>query len=254
MPRRLATRRASSTAFSEQHPPWRAASTESSRGHCCSVTPTTSCPWAWSSAAATDESTPPDIATATLMSFPSPLAGEGQGGGIQASLANQRDVPRHHLGVLAHAVEHRRLRLALEMHAHEVQAWHSAAAIHLDRKTHVIEHREVDPVVSGAVSAGPDDGADSVALDVELGATRDPQRRRQLKGNWHPFACAERIDVLHQDAGHVVARGDALSQVVDEVDLAVLGTREPSDQLHPHLVQRPVVQVVPAAMPGRLRL
>src|SRR5258708_13054272 len=61
-----ATRRASSTALSEQHPPCFADSSVSPRGHCCSVTPTTSWPWACRSAAATDESTPPDIATATL--------------------------------------------------------------------------------------------------------------------------------------------------------------------------------------------
>src|SRR5260370_7294899 len=61
-----ATRRASSTALSEQQPPCFADSSVSPRGHCCSVTPTTSWPWACRSAAATDESTPPDIATATL--------------------------------------------------------------------------------------------------------------------------------------------------------------------------------------------
>src|SRR5579859_5969890 len=65
-----ATRRASSTAESEQHPPCRALSSWSSRGHCCSVMPTTSWPCAWSSAAATEESTPPDIATAILTCVP----------------------------------------------------------------------------------------------------------------------------------------------------------------------------------------
>src|SRR5437879_5183359 len=63
----VATRRASSTALREQHPPWRAASSESSRGHCCRVTPTTSWPCPCRSAAATDESTPPHIATAILI-------------------------------------------------------------------------------------------------------------------------------------------------------------------------------------------
>src|SRR5258708_3474355 len=67
MPSSEATRLASSTALSEQHPPCFADSSMSSRGHCCSVTPTTSWPCAWSSAAATDESTPPDIATAILI-------------------------------------------------------------------------------------------------------------------------------------------------------------------------------------------
>src|SRR6478736_1230856 len=66
MPSSAATLRASSTADREQQPPCRDASPESSRGHCCSVTPTTSWPCACSSAAATDESTPPDMATAIL--------------------------------------------------------------------------------------------------------------------------------------------------------------------------------------------
>src|SRR5947207_7764132 len=68
MPSSAATLRASSTADREQQPPCREASSELSRGHCCSVTPTTSWPCACSSAAATDESTPPDIATAILNS------------------------------------------------------------------------------------------------------------------------------------------------------------------------------------------
>src|SRR4029077_2786626 len=67
MPRTFATRRASSTADSEQQPPCFADSSVSPRGHCWSVIPTTSWPWACSNAAATEESTPPDIATAILM-------------------------------------------------------------------------------------------------------------------------------------------------------------------------------------------
>ena len=112
----------------------------------------------------------------------------------------------------------------------------------------------MDPVISGAISAGPDDGAEAVAFDVELGATFDPQRRWQLKRNRHPFSRAQRIDVLEQDAGHVVARFDALRQLVREVDLAVLGAGEPADELDTHPVQGPVVKVVPAAVPGRLRI
>src|ERR671936_1391295 len=64
MPIRAATRRASSTAESEQQPPCTPASS-CPRGHCWSVMPTTSWPCAASSAAVTLESTPPDIATAT---------------------------------------------------------------------------------------------------------------------------------------------------------------------------------------------
>src|SRR5258708_31845912 len=67
MPSWLATRRASSTAESEQQPPFRAASSASPVGHCCSGTPTTSWPSRWSSAAARLESTPPDRATAILI-------------------------------------------------------------------------------------------------------------------------------------------------------------------------------------------
>src|SRR5215471_4273722 len=67
MPSIVATRRASSTADREQQPPCRAASSASPRGHCWSVTPTTSWPSRTSSAATTLESTPPDRATAILM-------------------------------------------------------------------------------------------------------------------------------------------------------------------------------------------
>src|SRR5919198_2137825 len=67
MPSSVATRRASSTADSEQQPPWRASSSASSRGHCGRVRPTTSWPCRWSSSAATLESTPPESATAIRM-------------------------------------------------------------------------------------------------------------------------------------------------------------------------------------------
>src|SRR5262245_46012557 len=67
MPSIVATRRASSTADSEQQPPCRAASPASPRGHCWSVTPTTSCPSRTSSPAATLESTPPERATAIFI-------------------------------------------------------------------------------------------------------------------------------------------------------------------------------------------
>src|SRR5215471_11511849 len=62
-----ATRRASSTADREQQPPCLAVSSSSPRGHCWSVTPTTSWPCCRRSAAATLESTPPDSATAILI-------------------------------------------------------------------------------------------------------------------------------------------------------------------------------------------
>src|SRR2546421_1729295 len=67
MPSRSATRRASSTAPSEQQPPCRALSSSSPRGHCCRVIPTTSWLCSRRSAAATLESTPPDRATATFI-------------------------------------------------------------------------------------------------------------------------------------------------------------------------------------------
>src|ERR1700730_3629856 len=68
MSSRDATRRASSTADSEQQPPWASTSEAASRGHCWSVIPTTECPAAASSAAATEESTPPERATAIFIS------------------------------------------------------------------------------------------------------------------------------------------------------------------------------------------
>src|SRR5271157_5082791 len=63
MPKALATRRASSTAPSEQHPEWRESAWFSC--HICIVRPTTLYPRWTRSAAATLLSTPPDIATRT---------------------------------------------------------------------------------------------------------------------------------------------------------------------------------------------
>src|SRR5579859_8218872 len=68
MPSSPATRRASDTADSEQQPPCFSSSDSSSRGHCWRVMPTTSWPAAANRAAATDESTPPERATATFIS------------------------------------------------------------------------------------------------------------------------------------------------------------------------------------------
>src|SRR5260370_29110544 len=108
----------SSPAHRGRPPPCFADSSMSSRGHCCSVTPTTSWPCAWSSAAATDESTPPDMATAILTEvFPSPLAGEGQGGETRSSFPVVHDLLGDNLPVLTHPIENRRLRLALAVHA-----------------------------------------------------------------------------------------------------------------------------------------
>src|SRR5437868_12052166 len=74
MPSRVATRRASSTASREQHP-WCLSKSRAaiSFGHNCSVTPKTSWPSSRIIAAATDESTPPLMATATFT--PAPTAG-----------------------------------------------------------------------------------------------------------------------------------------------------------------------------------
>src|SRR6266568_6570214 len=238
MARRAATRRASSTAESEQHPPWRAASSESSRGHCCSVTPTTSCPCAWSSAAATDESTPPDIATATLMSFPSPLGGEGQGGGIQSSLAILRDVLRHQLGVLAHTVEDRRLELAHPVHTREVQAGNVRGAVSLDGKSHLVEDRQFHPPVIRTVTARPDDRADAIFHDVELQASLDaqglgpPEIRRPL-----PAGCAVRLYVLPQVGEPRVAEVGACREVVRKADLVAVRTGKVAEQLNSHQME-----------------
>src|SRR5687767_2718977 len=71
MPSVRATRRASSEASVPQHEPKRGAGSVSGRFHTFIVTPTTSKPCSTSSAAATDESTPPDIPT-TMRSPPRP--------------------------------------------------------------------------------------------------------------------------------------------------------------------------------------
>src|SRR5487761_2555152 len=81
MPSWLATRRASSTSATEQQPE------SDSPPHSLSVAPTTaSVPWASAArAAATDESTPPDMATRTRTGLVSQAVGDvgkpGQGTG-----------------------------------------------------------------------------------------------------------------------------------------------------------------------------
>src|SRR5207237_8263497 len=80
-------------------------------------------------------------------------------------------------------VENRRLRLAMEMHTHEIQAWHRAAAVPLDGKSHLVEHREVDPAVGGAITAGPDHRADAFPRDVQLGTRVNLHRQTHLPPN-----------------------------------------------------------------------
>src|SRR5688572_20433629 len=95
MPSCCATRRASSTSATEQQP-------ESlDPPHSFIVAPTTSWPSSCSSAAATDESTPPDIATSTLATSRLPEAGDGVG----HDLAREVDVllGRRHAEGEAHA-------------------------------------------------------------------------------------------------------------------------------------------------------
>src|SRR5213593_1920787 len=82
MPSSRATRRASSTASLPQHEPKRrAGSSDSFHGQTRMVTPITSTPRSTRSAAATDESTPPDIPTTIRgrMSFDYRLASNGRG-------------------------------------------------------------------------------------------------------------------------------------------------------------------------------
>src|SRR5487761_1214779 len=73
MSRVAATRRASSTASSEQQP--RSRSRSRSRGHIARVIPNDRRPEAAHNAAATDESTPPDMATAMTASSGSSAKG-----------------------------------------------------------------------------------------------------------------------------------------------------------------------------------
>src|SRR5688500_11776918 len=73
MPSVRATRRASSEASVPQQEPKRAAPSASGRVHTFMVTPTTSKPCSTSSAAATDESTPPDMPTTMRSRSRTPL-------------------------------------------------------------------------------------------------------------------------------------------------------------------------------------
>src|ERR1700686_1892781 len=120
MPSSEATRRASSTALSEQHPPCLADSSMSSRGHCCSVIPTTSCPCACSSAAATEESTPPDMAIAIFTT------------GSRLCVGPPAAHPLN-------TVEGCGLCLALEMDAHEVKALDGGAPVDLQWVAHLVK-------------------------------------------------------------------------------------------------------------------
>src|ERR1700722_14874213 len=72
MPSCWATRRASSPPATAQHPQ------PEGPPHSLSVAPTTSWPASTKSAAATDESTPPDMATSTRMALVSQLDGQAQ--------------------------------------------------------------------------------------------------------------------------------------------------------------------------------
>src|ERR1700687_5367607 len=175
MPSREATRRASSTALSEQHPPCLADSFMSSRGHCCRVTPTTSWPCACRSAAATEESTPPDIATATLIGRKLPRRRN------QALSTGLDHVTRHDLRILGSAVEDRRFRLAQEVDAHEVQAGHARPSVRLHRKAHVVEQWKLHPSIVRPVAARPDHRLDSIGGYVQLAPSLDPQRRGRLE-------------------------------------------------------------------------
>src|SRR5579875_116244 len=81
MPRRSATRRASATSASEQHPE------SDSPPHSFKVAPTTSWPSSSRRAAATEESTPPDMATSTRTGSVSQAPGaqlrDGTGNGLE---------------------------------------------------------------------------------------------------------------------------------------------------------------------------
>src|SRR3954470_5018700 len=85
MPSCAATRRASSTSETLQHPE------SDSPPQSLSVTPVTSCPCSRSSAAATDESTPPLMATSSREGTSDPMSG-GDG-----SAAETGDRARDHL-------------------------------------------------------------------------------------------------------------------------------------------------------------
>src|SRR6266852_4489921 len=202
MSRTVATRRASSTAEREQQPPWRADSSVSRRGHCCRVTPTTSWPCACRSAAATEESTPPDIATAIL-----------------------KRAPRR------------------------------CAPVDLNWESHVVEHRQLDPVVLGSVAAGPDDGPDALAREVELSPGLDPHRRRNVVCRRRDARLGAASVDISPDLGPArVAEVDARAQVVGEPKRRALRAQEATEQLDAQCIQRAVVQVVTPAVAGCLRV
>src|SRR5215475_9711538 len=105
-----ATRRASSTAPSAQQASSRCTSGMFGRsGHTLSVTPMTSCPACFKSAAVTELSTPPDIPTITFVMWPEFYALSERDlcqvalliGGVHFG-----DAPRAHVGLMRETHEH----------------------------------------------------------------------------------------------------------------------------------------------------
>src|ERR1700682_4149063 len=242
MPSSDATRRASSTALSEQHPPCFADSSMSPRGHCCSVTPTTSWPCACKSAAATDESTPPDIATATFMERKLPSS-------------RSHDLPRHYLRILTNAGEDRRFELSHPVHTHEVEARRRSLPVHLHWKANLIEDRKLHEAVFGPVSRRPDHGADPLLPHVELAAGVDPQRLGDFVfGPRYARPVTQRIRERPEIRVARVAKICAHREIVSKAELSSVHPDESAEELHSVAMQRPQRKVVTSAMTRPLRI
>src|SRR5260370_15606499 len=173
----------------------------------------------------------------------------------QPSRSALHDLPRHDLRVLAHAGEDRRLELSHPVHADKVEPWHRSRAVGLDGEAHVIEHRKLYPAVLRSIAAGPDDASDSLASEVKLSSGDDPHRRRQIVDRpRHSGPHTTRVDVAPYLRPARIAEVDAGGQVVSEVKRRALRAREAPKQLDAHLVQRAVVEIMPAPVTRGLRI
>ena len=61
-------------------------------------------------------------------------------------------------------------------------------------------------------------------------------------------------NAVHQLSVALVAPGHACSEIRRKVRFETLGTNQAAEQRDAHLLQRPVVEVVPAAVPRRLHV
>ena len=86
-------------------------------------------------------------------------------------------------GVVAGAVDQRRLAAPQELHAHQVQARRVGDAAVVADQALAVEHRHVEPRVVRPVAGGPDDRLDLAGgeIDAERRRRLDPRGRQAVR-------------------------------------------------------------------------